>query len=242
MAPYQMYINGKFVNAKSGKTFNVYDPATEGVIATCPAGEAADVDAAVAAARAPSTAAGRTPRPRSAAASSSSSPTGSATADELAEHRDPQHRQADRRVGVRHHRRRHLLRVLRRPRHQDPRRRPARARQRDLDGAARADRRRGPDHPLELPAADGRLEAGAGDLRRLHDGDQAGRADAADPPRVRRASSRSAALPPGRRQRRHRLRRDRRRADRRPRGRGQDRLHRQRRGRQDHHARTRPTP
>ena len=47
---YQMFIDGKFVNAKSGKTFNVFDPATEGVIATCPAGEAGDVAAAVAAA------------------------------------------------------------------------------------------------------------------------------------------------------------------------------------------------
>ena len=34
---YQMYIDGKFVDAKSGKTFDVYDPSTEGVVATCPA-------------------------------------------------------------------------------------------------------------------------------------------------------------------------------------------------------------
>jgi len=47
-----MFINGKFVNAKSGKTFDVFDPATEQVIATCPAGEAADVAAAAAAAKA----------------------------------------------------------------------------------------------------------------------------------------------------------------------------------------------
>jgi len=46
-----MYIDGKFVNAKSGKTFNVYDPATEQVIATCPAAEAADVAAAAEAAK-----------------------------------------------------------------------------------------------------------------------------------------------------------------------------------------------
>jgi len=46
-----MYIDGKFVNATSGKTFNVYDPATEQVMATCPAGEAADVDLAAAAAK-----------------------------------------------------------------------------------------------------------------------------------------------------------------------------------------------
>ncbi len=46
-----MFIDGKFVNAKSGKTFNVYDPATEQVIATCPAGEAADVALAAEAAK-----------------------------------------------------------------------------------------------------------------------------------------------------------------------------------------------
>jgi betaine-aldehyde dehydrogenase len=48
---YQMYIDGKFVSASNGKTFNVYDPATEGVIATCPAGDASDVARAVAAAK-----------------------------------------------------------------------------------------------------------------------------------------------------------------------------------------------
>jgi betaine-aldehyde dehydrogenase len=46
-----MFIDGKFVPATSGKTFNVYDPATEQVIATCPAGEAADVGLAAAAAK-----------------------------------------------------------------------------------------------------------------------------------------------------------------------------------------------
>ncbi|MFN8654546.1 MAG: aldehyde dehydrogenase family protein [Gemmatimonadales bacterium] len=51
MTTYQMFIDGKFVNAKSGKTFNVYDPATEQVIATCPAGEAADVALAAEAAK-----------------------------------------------------------------------------------------------------------------------------------------------------------------------------------------------
>ncbi len=45
-----MYIDGKFVDAKGGKTFDVYDPSTEGVIATCPAAGAEDVDRAVKAA------------------------------------------------------------------------------------------------------------------------------------------------------------------------------------------------
>src|SRR4051812_19568870 len=44
VARYRMYIDGKFVDSQSGKTFNVYDPATEEVIATCPAGDARDID------------------------------------------------------------------------------------------------------------------------------------------------------------------------------------------------------
>jgi betaine-aldehyde dehydrogenase len=47
----RMYINGQFVDSVSGATFPVYDPATEAVLATCPAGTAADVDRAVQAAK-----------------------------------------------------------------------------------------------------------------------------------------------------------------------------------------------
>src|SRR5882724_6125123 len=50
VTPYRMYIDGKFVDAKSGKTFDVYDPSTEGVIATCPSAGTEDVDRAVKAA------------------------------------------------------------------------------------------------------------------------------------------------------------------------------------------------
>ena len=52
MRAYRMYINGQFVESVSGATFPVYDPATEAVLATCPAGTAADVDRAVQAAKA----------------------------------------------------------------------------------------------------------------------------------------------------------------------------------------------
>jgi phenylacetaldehyde dehydrogenase len=48
---HRMLIGGKFVNAASGKTFPVYDPATGEVIAHVPEAEATDVDAAVHAAR-----------------------------------------------------------------------------------------------------------------------------------------------------------------------------------------------
>src|SRR5579884_2591156 len=49
---YPNYINGKWESSASGKTFPVYDPSTEEVIAQVAASEAADVDRAVKAARA----------------------------------------------------------------------------------------------------------------------------------------------------------------------------------------------
>ena len=48
---YKMYINGKFVDAKDGKTMPVFDPSTEAAIATVPAGSAADIDRAAQAAK-----------------------------------------------------------------------------------------------------------------------------------------------------------------------------------------------
>jgi betaine-aldehyde dehydrogenase len=47
---YQMYINGEWVQSKSSKTFAVYDPSTEEVIAQVPDANAEDVNRAVAAA------------------------------------------------------------------------------------------------------------------------------------------------------------------------------------------------
>src|SRR5438128_984214 len=48
---YQMYINGEWVESKSSKTFPIYDPATEEVIAQVPDSNADDVNRAVAAAK-----------------------------------------------------------------------------------------------------------------------------------------------------------------------------------------------
>jgi betaine-aldehyde dehydrogenase len=48
---YQMYLNGEWVESKSGKTFPVYDPSSEEVIAQVPDANGEDVDRAVAAAR-----------------------------------------------------------------------------------------------------------------------------------------------------------------------------------------------
>ena len=49
---YQMFINGEWVASKSAKTFPVYDPSTEEVIAQVPDASAEDVNRAVAAAKA----------------------------------------------------------------------------------------------------------------------------------------------------------------------------------------------
>lgn len=50
-APKKMLINGKWVDAASGKTFPVYDPATGDEIAHCASGDKEDIDKAVQAAR-----------------------------------------------------------------------------------------------------------------------------------------------------------------------------------------------
>ena len=47
----KMLIDGQWVEAASGKTFDAIDPATEGVICQLAAGDKADVDRAVKAAR-----------------------------------------------------------------------------------------------------------------------------------------------------------------------------------------------
>ena len=80
--------------------------------------------------------------------------------------------------------------------------------------AARADRRGRPDRALELPDADGQLEARAGARRREHLHPQAGQLDAAERDPTRRARPRG-GLPGRRRQRRDRAGRDGRSGDRR---------------------------
>ena len=49
---YQMFVNGEWVGSRSGKSFPVYDPSTEEVIAQVPDANAEDVNRAVAAAKA----------------------------------------------------------------------------------------------------------------------------------------------------------------------------------------------
>ena len=48
--PHRMLIDGRWVEAQSGKAFDVYDPTVGQVITSVPEGDAADVDRAVAAA------------------------------------------------------------------------------------------------------------------------------------------------------------------------------------------------
>src|SRR4051794_8287769 len=48
---YKMFVNGEWVASASGKTFPVYDPSTEEVIAQVPESDAKDVDRAVSAAK-----------------------------------------------------------------------------------------------------------------------------------------------------------------------------------------------
>ena len=47
MKKYQMWINGEFVDAASGKTYTTVNPATEAIIGEIPLGDKADVNAAV---------------------------------------------------------------------------------------------------------------------------------------------------------------------------------------------------
>ena len=51
MKQYKMWIGGNWVEAESGKTYPVYNPATELEVAQVPLGGQAEVDKAVAAAR-----------------------------------------------------------------------------------------------------------------------------------------------------------------------------------------------
>src|ERR1022692_3940726 len=73
--------------------------------------------------------------------------------------RMPQHRQAHRRGRIRHQRCGHLLRILRRSRHQGCRLRQPRPRQRDVPFSQGAGRHRRTNYPVELYTPHGGLEA-----------------------------------------------------------------------------------
>ena len=203
---YKMYIDGKFVDAKGGKTFDVYDPVHRGRDRHLsrgrrrgrgPGGQGGAPRLLRRMARRERAGARPDPLPPRRAHQGAPRRAGGS--------RDGQFGQADRRVRVRHGRYGHLLRVLRRPRHQDQRRSPSGPRRRRRLCHARADRGGRADHPLELSAAHGGLENRARARRRLHGGHQAGRADAAESAQARRGfrGGRAAA---GGGERRHRRR------------------------------------
>ena len=178
---YQMYINGEWVDSKSGKTFPVYDPSTEEVIAQVPDANADDVNRAVAAAK----------------AAFEDGPWATTTAQERGR---VLFRLADK---IRQN-----LPMLAELESRntgkpiveaefdiadvatcfeyygglatkDSRLRESGSRQRRQPHAERAHRRRRTDHSLELSAADGGMEARAGARRGLHLRAEARRADAA---------------------------------------------------------------
>ncbi len=96
-APRRMWIDGEWVEAVSGATLEVRDPATDEVIAQVPAADARDVQRAVAAARRAFDRGGGTRRRRSAVACSSARGGDPVRAAALAELETLDMRQADRR-------------------------------------------------------------------------------------------------------------------------------------------------
>ena len=90
------------------------------------------------------------------------------------------------------------------PRQQDHRRRQPGSRRGAQPDAQRAGRRLRADHPVELPAADGRLEDRAGALRRVHGRPEAGRGHTGYSACARSHPGRHLGPAQGRRQRSHR--------------------------------------
>ena len=196
------FIAGEYVDGRTESTTDIVNPATGSVVATAPVSGQADVDAAYGAARDGLRGVGSHDPERA--------PAGPA-----------EDRRRDR--GAR--RRAHRARV--REHRQDPGAhrergdpadgRPAAVLRRGGPGArgqgrrgvhegphlvdpARADRRRRPGHPVELPAAHGRVEDRPGAGRRQHRGAQAERHHPRDHPAPGRDRLR---VPPGRRPQRH---------------------------------------
>src|SRR5258708_624419 len=158
----KLLINNKWVDSASGKTFPTLNPATGEVITKVAEADAADVDKAVAAARA---AFDPGPRPKK--------PT--------AAHR------AVRRSNPYQRRRSLLCRMGRQESRQDH----SRAGQIFLLHQARTGRRRRPNHSVELSTIDASVETRSRSRHRLHRRDEARRADSALCSSRRRTYSRS---------------------------------------------------
>ena len=196
----QCLIDGKWQPAKSGKTFETINPATEEVIAQVAEGDAADVDLAVKAAReafdnGPWRKMDARDRGRlmNKLADLIEEELDELAALETLDNGKPIRDSRGRRPAAGDR----LPALLRRLGRQDPRPDDSGPRQLFHLHAARAGGRGRADHPLELPDADGRLEVGPGPGRRLHDRDEAGRADAAHLPADGASWRKKAGIPDG---------------------------------------------
>ena len=151
---YSMLINGEWVASKSAKTFPVYDPSTEEVIAQVPDASADDVNRAVAAAKAAFEEgpwASTTPQDRGRALFRLAEKIRQ-NVTMLAELECRNSGKPIVEAEYRHRRRRHLLRILRRTGNKVVGYVNPGSRQRDEPLAERAGGRCRADHPLELSA------------------------------------------------------------------------------------------
>ena len=232
-----LLIGGKWLDSVSGKTFPTLNPATGEIICQVAEGDKADIDLAVKAAR-KAFEEGPWPQDERLGARPAPQPPGRpdrAEQGRVGRPRNARQWQAPaRRPGRRPAPHRQVLPLLRRLGRQDSRQDHPRRGPLLLLHAARAGRRRRPDHPVELPAPHAGLEVGPGPGHRLHGGAQARGADPADGA-ARRGPGPGGRLPGRRHQRRPRLRPHRRCRPLRPHGRRQGRLHRRVPHRPDHH-------
>ena len=231
---YKNYIGGEWVDAASGETFDVVNPATEEVFATVPSGGREDAQRAIAAARDgvrlrrvdghggggaqahPAVGARALRRGRGRARDAR---------DDAGRHDDPRHQHGrDRATACSHWD--YFSRQATRPMQEalEPVSYPTHSLQLR---AARAGRRLRRDHPVELPARDGGLEAGAGARDGQHVRAEAGVEHAADRAEAGRDPRRDRPAE-GRRERDHRRRLDGRRGARLAPRRRQGRVHRAR--------------
>ena len=157
-------IDGRWQPASDGRTLDVVSPSDGQVFARIARGTAADIDAAVKAARRAFEEGpwARTPAVERGRLMMKLGQKILEHFDELAAARGRRHRQAHETGPCRHHGRRALLRVLRLGRGQVPRRRDSVPRRLHGHRAARAEGRHGSHHSLELSGADVRPDGRAG--------------------------------------------------------------------------------
>ena len=196
----RLLIDNEWVDPVDGGTFETYNPATGEVIAKVAPAAAADVDKAVKAAR-KALESGPWSKMDAADRGRLLLQAGRPGREDMPtswprSNRSTAARRSPTRSGDMAGRRQHAA-LLRRLGRQDRGPDRAGARQLPVVHAAAAGRRRRPDHPLELPAADAGLEVGPGPGLRQHHRHEAGRADAADRPCASAELALEAGFPAG---------------------------------------------